>query len=119
LSDSDLRSYESLWKYSPAAGSIRVACLGVSWRSASPELGRGGYLYQLQARRTRERSIIFSAVKLIHDEDRALQVPTSAANGFLICLQPGDDSIETFPPILVFDLRNAALEIMHNAVDLP
>ena len=50
---------------------------------------------------------------------RSLASPTSAANGFLICLQPGDDSIETFPPILVFDLRNAALEIMHNAVDLP
>jgi hypothetical protein len=41
------------------------------------------------------------------------------AKGFLVCLQPGDDSIETFPPILVFDLRNARLEIMHNAVDLP
>ena len=39
--------------------------------------------------------------------------------GLLVCLQPGDDSIETFPPIFVFDLGNAPLEIMHNTVDLP
>ena len=54
---------------------------------------------------------------------RLRQIPTayssSMAKGFLVCLQPGDDSIETFAPILVFDLRSAALEIMHNAVDLP
>ena len=37
----------------------------------------------------------------------------------LVRLQPSDDANEPFPPILVFDLRNARLEIMHNAVDLP
>jgi len=45
--------------------------------------------------------------------------PASGTIGFLICLQPGDNSIETFPPIFVFDVRNAPLEILDNAVDLP
>ena len=38
---------------------------------------------------------------------------------FLVRFQPRHNCTETFPPILVFDLRNACLEIMHNAVDLP
>jgi hypothetical protein len=37
----------------------------------------------------------------------------------LVRFQPGDNCTETFPPILVFDLRNARLEIMRDAVDLP
>ena len=53
-------------------------------------------------------------------QNRGYARPTTGAKSFfLVCLQLGDDSIETFPPIFVFDLRNAPLEIMHDAVDLP